>query len=86
MLNRPPQGAQCDINYAVMWLELHIHELYLRFSHMTCGTLIHFMRHRSWFYLMVTRYLFDGTHFNSISSLYDGCGNQEIYFKSIKTL
>ena len=34
MLNRPPQGARCDINYAViqtevLWLELHIHELYL---------------------------------------------------------
>ena len=71
MLNRPPQGARCDINYAViqtelLWLELHIHELYL-----TCVMELydgaHFMRPQSWFYLMVTRFLFDGTHFNSIS-------------------
>ena len=44
---------------------------------MTCGTSIHFMRPRSWFYLMVTRCLFDGTHLNSISSFYDGCSNQD---------
>ena len=50
MLNRPPQGAQCDINYAVMWLELHIHELCLSFSHVTWNS----------FYEASIMVLFDG--------------------------